>query len=410
MTSRNYVFTLNNYDEAELAFFQTCGDVCPKIKYCIFGCETAESGTPHLQGYMVLNNSLSKRAVHKLAVECRRLHLEVRLGSAKQARDYCMKGEQSHDEWSKHGTSGANYGLNSRCFESGDKRACGQGKRTDLDKAKDALRAGMHFQEFLEEYSGVASRCMRFFEKYYQGVQKMHAKEFRDVDVTVLYGAPGSGKTRAVFEMYPSAFNVDCSVAFPFDGYDGEDVIVLNDFKGNLQRKTFLETLEGYPQKVNVKNGHTWARWTKVFITSNYAPWDWYREYTWAEGRRLNAVIKFEAPEIKDDEPETQEEISDTEIAQFIETLEQVPQELESTIELVKVAEGNSETSATPLKKTARVRAMEKIIEKLCGGVWATVKIMPKITLKHVAEPTKYPGMRCNAKAAWSALPREFTG
>lgn len=83
--SRAWCFTLNNYTDEE--YTRVCDTLC---KYIIVGKEVGESGTPHLQGYIEFDNPRMMNGV-KAELGCDRIHLEKRLGTAKQASDYCKK-------------------------------------------------------------------------------------------------------------------------------------------------------------------------------------------------------------------------------------------------------------------------------------------------------------------------------
>ena len=53
------------------------------------------------------------------------MHLTVRLGTRDQAKDYCAKGTQSHEEWIEFaklgdGKLGPNYGIGVNFVEHGD--------------------------------------------------------------------------------------------------------------------------------------------------------------------------------------------------------------------------------------------------------------------------------------------------
>lgn len=88
MAPRRYCFTLNNYTaEDELRLTQLAES--DRVKYLVYGRERGESGTPHLQGFVIFNSSVifntAKRQIGDSA------HLEAANGTSVQASDYCKK-------------------------------------------------------------------------------------------------------------------------------------------------------------------------------------------------------------------------------------------------------------------------------------------------------------------------------
>lgn len=62
----------------------------------------------------------------------------------------------------------------------------------------------------------------------------------------------------------------------------------------------FLKVTDKYPLKVQVKGGYVPACWTRIIITTNIHPKDWWKEHfakvpehMKAVKRRLNTVLKF---------------------------------------------------------------------------------------------------------------------
>lgn len=78
--SRNWVFTLNNYTEAEWNQLWSM-----TYKYMVIGLEIGENGTPHLQGYVQFTNSRYRPNINP------RVHWEPARGTPSQAADYCKK-------------------------------------------------------------------------------------------------------------------------------------------------------------------------------------------------------------------------------------------------------------------------------------------------------------------------------
>lgn len=85
--STRWVFTINNPTDEDRNHVAELG-VHQLRKYLIVGRETGESGTPHLQGFVVFTRGLTRTRVSRLLP---RAHLEPARGTSAQAADYCKK-------------------------------------------------------------------------------------------------------------------------------------------------------------------------------------------------------------------------------------------------------------------------------------------------------------------------------
>ena len=83
--SRNWCFTLNNYSDEQYAIITKPND---SIKYMIVGKEIAETGTPHLQGYVMFKNAVRFSTMTSWLPGA---HFEVAKGSPEHNYDYCSK-------------------------------------------------------------------------------------------------------------------------------------------------------------------------------------------------------------------------------------------------------------------------------------------------------------------------------
>lgn len=84
--SRHWVFTLNNWTIDDDDRLKALG---AQVTYLVYGYETSETGTPHLQGYVVFPTV--KRAQGAKSSISPRAHVEPKRGSPAQASEYCKK-------------------------------------------------------------------------------------------------------------------------------------------------------------------------------------------------------------------------------------------------------------------------------------------------------------------------------
>ncbi|QMW68681.1 replication-associated protein [Crucivirus-152] len=86
--ARNWCFTVNNWKEADLDVLKTLG-TGTQVKYMVVGKEVGESGTPHLQGFVVFQKTERFGAVKKvLPPGC---HIEKAKGTWEHNLAYCTK-------------------------------------------------------------------------------------------------------------------------------------------------------------------------------------------------------------------------------------------------------------------------------------------------------------------------------
>ena len=85
--SKRWCFTTNNYTDVQVASTKALFD-SDDVRYGVFGFETGESGTPHLQGFIIFHRNKRFNAVSRLLPGS---HLAATGGTSVQARDYCKK-------------------------------------------------------------------------------------------------------------------------------------------------------------------------------------------------------------------------------------------------------------------------------------------------------------------------------
>lgn len=167
------------------------------------------------------------------------------------------------------------------------------------------LRAGKSVMEIIEDNPKLAFR-IREIETLRQAIlEEKYSAENRALEVTYLYGASGTGKTRGIFEKHDR--KSICRITdyggkngVRFDAYHCQDVLVLEEFHSQIPISAMLNYLDIYPLTLPARYTDRIACYTKVYITSNIPLEEQYRDIqryqmeTWrAFLRRVQNVIEY---------------------------------------------------------------------------------------------------------------------
>lgn len=271
MKARNYCFTINYPNRVGWHSPESAEEV----KYLVWQMEEGEeSHIPHIQGYVEFDRPMPPARVKRLFA-CNSMHLEKRKGTAHEAAIYCKK-----EDTRKEGEEYHEFGKISK-----------PGKRTDLETIGNAINSGASMASIATEYPAT-------FIRYHRGMMALalvnRRSDMRSLQVKVYWGASGTGKTQAVWRENPDVYSKPSGNWW--DGYDGQDAILLDDFYGETPYAELLRILDVYPLRVPVKGGFVQANWTKVFITSNTHPKDWYVDEHGAFKRRVHEIVRFLKP------------------------------------------------------------------------------------------------------------------
>lgn len=277
--SKYWCFTLNNYNENEetaIASTFTDPEEDPLLVYVVYGRETGENGTRHLQGYLELSKRQRLTGVRRLP-GLQRAHFEPRRGSASQAIAYCRK--------------------DGEVVTFGERVPIEQGRRNDLQALKETLDSGVALSTVADEHFGSFLRYEKSIRSYSN--LRRPSRTWK-TEIVVYWGPTGTGKTRRAMELSNGNAWIYSSDGW-FDGYDGDENVIFDDFGGHEFKLTYLlKLLDRYPMRVRVKGG--FVSWVprKIFITSNHRPEDWYQNashlHREALMRRLETIEEMAQP------------------------------------------------------------------------------------------------------------------
>lgn len=96
--------------------------------------------------------------------------------------------------------------------------------------------------------------------------------------VVVYWGPTGSGKSRRAWdEAGILAYPKDPRSKF-WDGYNGQEHVVIDEFRGGIDISHILRWFDRYPVVVEVKGSAVILKAKKIWLTSNLHPDNWYIE------------------------------------------------------------------------------------------------------------------------------------
>jgi len=238
--------------------------------YLCFQQERAPTtGQVHYQGFCSLRRPARMSTVKGYLPGA---HLEVSrdyFGSI----DYCFK-----EDSRVPGTDPVEYGD----FAKGVPR---QGKRSDLIESAELVNNGASRAEIADLYPSVVIRYgagLERLSRWSSSSAPLSAVRDRTkgVDVFVYWGPTRSGKTRAVYDQCPKLYAKSPEHKW-WDGYSGEDVVLVDDFDGRTGKDGnwityWLRVCDRYPLTVEVKGGCVSMLATRFYFTSNKHPDDWW--------------------------------------------------------------------------------------------------------------------------------------
>jgi len=231
-----------------------------------------DSGTPHLQGFVSFAKRTTMAAAKK--VVGRRAHLEMARGTPQQAAEYCKK-DGAYTEFGSCPT--------------------GSGKRSDLDDLYKQIKEGKSEEEIADAFP---AQYIRYSSSIVRTIRKFQPERDWMPETYILWGRSGTGKTRFVYDHHQRKDIYVHAGDSWFDGYDGQEVALFDDFTGGEFKLSYLlKLLDRYPMRVPVKGGFVQWKPRKIFFTSNKDPQLWYanalEEHQNALQRRIKDIRYF---------------------------------------------------------------------------------------------------------------------
>lgn len=260
--------------------------------------EIATTGTYHTHVFLY---SLSPIRFSTIKNRFPTAHIEKAYGSAKENRDYITKsGKWAQGEKAETSVTGS-------FLEFGRLPAEKEEKAPQLYRLLENLREGKTTTEIIDETPNFAFRVRDIDTLRQTLLAERYAAENRVLQVSYIYGATGTGKTRGIYQKHNPhdiyrVTNYRAGRGISFDGYAGQDVIVFEEFHSQIPIEDMLNFLDVYPLSLPARYSDKVACYTNVYLTSNlplqrqYREAQWNRPETWrAFLRRIHRLIHYKA-------------------------------------------------------------------------------------------------------------------
>lgn len=256
--SQYWVFTINNPD-GDIELFDM-----EKIQYMIYQYEIGQEGTEHMQGYVIFKRPIRFSTIKNMVP---RAHWEPRFGTHQQCVDYCSKLETR-----KSGTEPIIFG-EYKDNQKIKKQPISKPKGTQTLELKQLLDDGASIKKVADEHFSLFLRYGKMFHSY--RAISITPRNYKTTCI-VIYGPTNTGKSKWCLDNFPNAYWKPKGKWW--DGYEGQDVVIIDEFYGWFGWDYLLRLTDRYPLILEgkaISGGYQFT--SKIIIFTSNKHWNqWY--------------------------------------------------------------------------------------------------------------------------------------
>lgn len=243
--------------------------------------ELHEDGNPHLHCFLILKEKCDIQTASALDVITGKHGNYQSMKQVKNCYEYNVKEDMEP----------AKFG-NCAIFEK---------KKPKWEEIAEMLDSGATLKQVRESHKSMYIQHRSKILDYYSDIHDKERDPDEEVEVIVFWGQAGTGKSKAVYKRWPGAlYKDDLDVNKFWDRYEGQETVVINDFRGHKMRlDALLNMIDRFPQVKEIKGMRRGInlnvkRWV---FTSNYHPKDWYKGWDSEKlSRRITQIVEFTMP------------------------------------------------------------------------------------------------------------------
>jgi len=155
-------------------------------------------------------------------------------------------------------------------------------ERTDWDRVRELAKAGT--------FDDIPAQV---YVAHYRSLKAIASDNMAPApaerEIRLYWGPTGTGKSRRAWdEAGYDAYCKDPRTKF-WDGYRGQANVVMDEFRGAIDVSHLLRWFDRYPVNVELKGSACVFRSTRIWITSNIPPRQW---YPLLDEETLNALMR----------------------------------------------------------------------------------------------------------------------
>lgn len=165
-----------------------------------------------------------------------------------------------------------------------------QGQRTDIQELTQRITRGDSIRSLCLDHQlqGTALKYIRHLRDFQQSMSTF--PRHHEMEVIILTGPPGVGKTRRAYELDPDLYSWDTALRpHWWDGYIGQKTVLIDEYEPQELRTSYINNLlDRYPMRIPVKGSSLDFCSNCIIIISNHP----FKDFRWTKSniRRVTRV------------------------------------------------------------------------------------------------------------------------